>query len=76
MKVIVLVAFAGVITALVSAGVLMIRKRDDGSPHADSRMARALAWRVGVSVALFLFILLGWSLGWIQPSGLPVTTAK
>jgi hypothetical protein len=73
MKIIVLVAFGGILAALVSAGLLMIRKRDDaGSPHADARMARALAWRVGISVGLFLFILLGWSLGWIQPTGLPV----
>jgi hypothetical protein len=34
-------------------------------------MARALAVRVGVSVALFLLILLAWKLGWITPKGLP-----
>jgi hypothetical protein len=31
-------------------------------------MARALAWRVGISVALFLFILFSWWMGWIQPT--------
>ena len=35
-------------------------------------MARALAVRVGLSVALFLLILLAWKLGWIHPSGIPV----
>jgi hypothetical protein len=35
-------------------------------------MARALALRVVLSVALFAFILLAWQLGWIQPTGLPV----
>ena len=35
-------------------------------------MARALALRVALSVALFLIILLSWKMGWIQPTGLPV----
>jgi NhaP-type Na+/H+ or K+/H+ antiporter len=72
MKIVVLLAFIGIVGALASAGVLMVRKRDDAGPKADNRMARALAWRVGISVSLFLFILLGWSLGWIQPTGLPL----
>ena len=44
----------------------------DGS--ADKRMARVLAARVGLSVTLFLLILLAWSLGWIHPSGIPIGT--
>ena len=35
-------------------------------------MARALALRVGLSVALFLLIMLGYWMGWIQPSGIPI----
>jgi hypothetical protein len=34
-------------------------------------MARALAVRVAVSVALFVFILLAWKMGWIVPRGIP-----
>ena len=60
-----------VLGALASAGVFMLRKgRSD--KQRGSHMARALALRVGLSVALFLFILLGWYLGWVQPSGIPV----
>jgi hypothetical protein len=36
-------------------------------------MARALAFRVGFSVLLFVCILLAWKLGYIQPTGLPQT---
>jgi hypothetical protein len=36
-------------------------------------MARALMWRVILSIGLFLFILLAWALGWIQPSALPLS---
>lgn len=32
-----------------------------------SKTMRALAWRVGFSVAIFLFILLSMVMGWIQP---------
>jgi hypothetical protein len=38
-----------------------------------SHMARALAFRVGFSVLLFVCILLAWKLGYIQPTGLPQT---
>ena len=44
-----------VIGALASAGVFMLRKPKENDPRKD-RMARALAVRVGLSVALFLFI--------------------
>ena len=73
MKIVIVIALIGVLVALASAGVFMLRKPDDG-PQAptDKRMARALAVRVGLSIALFLFILLAWKMGWISPRGLPV----
>ena len=39
---------------------------------AGGGMARALTVRIGLSVLLFLCILIAWKLGYIQPSGLPV----
>jgi hypothetical protein len=36
-------------------------------------MARALAVRVGLSIVLFVCILVAWQLGYIQPTGLPAT---
>ncbi len=41
---------------------LSSRKQEDGG-----KMANALAWRVGLSVALFLLLILARALGWIQP---------
>jgi hypothetical protein len=35
-------------------------------------MAYALTWRVGLSVALFLFVLLAHYLGWIESTGVPL----
>jgi hypothetical protein len=34
-------------------------------------MARALALRIGLSVLLFICILVAWKLGYIQPTGIP-----
>ena len=31
-------------------------------------------WPIIGSVALFLFILLSWYMGWVKPTGLPVGT--
>ena len=71
MKFVIIMALIGVLAALASAGVFMLR-RPPQSDRRDARMARALALRVALSVALFLFILLAWKLGWIVPSGIPV----
>lgn len=70
MKTVIVLMLVAVLGALASAGVLMLRK-DRGDDHQGRRMARALAVRVGLSVALFLFILLSWAMGWVQPTGIP-----
>lgn len=75
MKVIVIVGLVLVVIALASAGVFMLKRpaadaADKGV--ADSRMAKALAVRVGLSVALFLFVLFAAMMGWIRPGGLPL----
>ena len=36
----------------------------------DSNMVKALAWRIGLSVALFALLIIGYYLGWIDPSHL------
>ena len=72
MTIIIVIALLAILVALGSAGVFMLRRPRDGSPQQpDKRMARALAMRVGVSVALFLLILVAWKFGWISPRGLP-----
>lgn len=71
MRFLILVAFIGILGALGAAGFFMLRKgRGDGKRSPN--MARALALRVALSVALFLIILLSWKMGWIHPTGLPV----
>jgi hypothetical protein len=68
----IVVMLIAIVAVLASAGVVMLRKPRDGRPN-DARMARALMWRVILSIGLFVFILLAWALGWIQPSALPLS---
>lgn len=72
MKLVFLFAFIGILGALAAAGLFMLRN-SSANKQRGPRMARALAVRVGVSVALFLFILLSYFMGWIQPTGVPLT---
>jgi xanthine/uracil permease len=71
MKTVMVLMLVAVLGALASAGVFMLRKDKTGERRSNL-MARALAVRVGLSVALFLFILLSWSMGWVKPGGIPV----
>lgn len=78
MKYLVIAAFAAILASLASALFFMMRNgRTDEAPQTDARkgkhMARALAVRVGLSIALFACILVAWKLGYIQPTGLPAT---
>jgi cytochrome b561 len=64
-------AFLAILGALASALYFML-KDGRGKPK-TSHMARALAFRVGFSILLFLCVLLAWKLGYIRPTGLPVS---
>jgi len=70
MKIMIVMALVLVLASLAGAGLFMLRK-DGEAPSRDKRMARALTLRVGLSIALFLFILLSWYMGWVKPTGLP-----
>ena len=76
----VLLAFIGILGSLAAALFFMMRGSSSGDANGDAasedkrrgnRMARALAFRVGFSILLFLCILVSWKLGWIQPTGIP-----
>ncbi|MGA8784450.1 MAG: DUF2909 domain-containing protein [Polaromonas sp.] len=48
----------------------MMKDGSDGK-RKTSNMAYALAFRVGLSVLLFVCILIAWKMGYIQPTGIP-----
>jgi Protein of unknown function (DUF2909) len=65
MKILVAVAFVLILASLGSALVFLMR--DKGR---SNRTVKALAFRVGFSITLFLLILFAHSQGWIQPTGI------
>ncbi|MFV0680768.1 DUF2909 domain-containing protein [Ottowia sp.] len=79
MKLLIGLAFIGVIGSLASALVLMMRRGPDDPGQGDTkddtkrakRMVMALAIRVGLSVLLLVGVLIAWKLGYLHPSGLP-----
>lgn len=74
MKILVALAFAAILLSLASALVYMMKGKptaSEGQAAPKGNMMRALAFRVGFSICLFLCILLAWKLGWVQPTGIP-----
>lgn len=79
MKYLVLAGFLAIIGSLAVALVFMLRGdrgtgADATNPDAprNNHMARALAFRVGFSILLFVVVLICYWMGWIQPTGLPL----
>ena len=72
MKLLLGLAFAIILGALIVAGVLMVRGGRKGDSSGGGMM-RALAVRIAVSVLVFACIVVAWALGWIQPTGLPLS---
>ena len=71
MKIVIVLFLLAAVAALAAAGVLMLRRNRADDPR-GRMMARALAVRVGLSVAIFLLVLFGYWMGWITPTGIPV----
>ncbi|SOE46468.1 Probable transmembrane protein [plant metagenome] len=65
MRIVVILAFIGILGSLASALVYLMR--DKGR---SNRTVNALTVRIGLSVLLFLFVLFAHWMGWIQSTGL------
>jgi hypothetical protein len=65
MRYVVIAVLILIVASLGSAAVFMVRGRGD-----STRMAKALAWRVGLSVGLFLFLMAGYYFGLFRPGQL------
>lgn len=69
MKYLVALAFLAILASLGSALFFMLKDGRNGQAKTN-RMARALGFRVGFSILIFLCILLAWKLGYIHPTGI------
>lgn len=64
-KIIVVIIFLLILFNLGSALYYMMKDGGQGE-----RMSRSLTWRIGLSVAAFMFLLLAFYAGWIEPQGI------
>ncbi len=65
MRYVILIFLVVIIGSLFSALYYMIR--DKGQ---STRAVRALTWRVGLSITLFLILMIGYHFGFITPQGM------
>ena len=63
-KIIVLILLAFVLVSLASALVAMARGDQ------SDKMVKSLTWRIGLSVLIFVLLMVGQKLGFITPHGL------
>jgi Protein of unknown function (DUF2909) len=75
MKFLVATAFLAILSSLGAALFFMMRGGksigDTQAPKPQGHMVKALAFRVGFSIVLFVCVLVAWRLGYIQPTGIP-----
>lgn len=64
-KIVVLVMLALIFASLLSALVFLFKDKGRGK-----RTAKALTWRIGLSMALFVLLMAGFHFGIIPPEGL------
>jgi surface polysaccharide O-acyltransferase-like enzyme len=66
-------AIVGLVLILGSLGTALffMLSGSKGDRKKSSSMMKALAVRIGLSVFVFIGILVAWKLGYVQPSGIP-----
>ncbi len=63
-KVIVVLFFFAILYSLGSGLFYLVRDKDH-----DIQVVKALTWRIGLSLLLFILLLCAYFLGWIKPHG-------
>lgn len=61
----ILAGLIAIVLSLGSALVHLVLNKGESS----QKMTRALTIRIGLSILLFVLLLVAWQLGWIQPHG-------
>ena len=64
-RLLVVAVLIGIVASLASAAFQLAGGKGD-----SGKMLKSLTWRIGLSVALFVVLLLAWKAGIIQPHGL------
>ena len=65
-KAIIILFLLIILFSLGSALTYLVR----GSKNDDTRMVKALSWRIGLSLLLFVLLFIAFAMGWIKPHGI------
>lgn len=66
-KILIVLFLCAILVALFSGVVFMVR---DPATNQNRRTLKALTWRVGLQVALIVFLIAAYFMGWIRPHAL------
>ena len=66
-KTIIIVVMLMILGVLFSSLMFLVRDKDKGK---TDRTVKALTWRIGLSLSLFIFLFLAFKLHWIAPHDL------
>ena len=61
-KAIIALFFLSIFFSLGSALYFLVHDKGD-----STRIVKALTWRIGLSIALFILLMIAFALGWIKP---------
>jgi hypothetical protein len=64
-RLLVVAVLIAIIASLASAAIQLAGGKGD-----SGKMLKALTWRIGLSVALFLLLIVAWKTGIVKPHGL------
>ncbi|WP_255988293.1 twin transmembrane helix small protein [Chitinolyticbacter albus] len=65
MKIVAVILLIVIVAVLGRAMFQMVR-----GPAGSPKLVRSLTWRIGLSIALFVLLLVAIQFGWLQPHGL------
>lgn len=64
-KTIIIVAMLAILISLTTGLIYLVH--DEGK---TKRTLKALTWRIGISITLFIFLIIAFNFGWLKPHGL------
>ena len=73
MTYIAIIGFIAILGSLAAAMFFMLKGGENDKQDSKTKankMAKALAFRVGFSILLFICVLIAWRLGYIHPTGI------
>lgn len=70
-KLFIIIVMIIIFGTLISGIIFLIRDRGQ-----SKRTVKALTWRIGLSLALFILLFVCFAFGWIQPHGINAVAPK